>query len=233
VIRNLKTLGLALVAVFAMSAVAASAAHATAASFSWDSGTTRLTGTAAPIAEGGTQKFTITAGALSTSCDTVYATAEVSGTSASSITTIGSPTYTNTVEEKAGEKHTCTNNVGGKVTVSTTNCNYRFNAGTTVTAGTSSGTVDIVCPAGSEGITVNSPGLCLIHIFAQNGLGPVNYNTMSGPPEDVTIEPLVNNITYTHTGLCGNATKADGTYTGQVTVKGENASGAQTNATVT
>jgi len=233
VIRNLKALGLALVAVFAMSAVAASAAHATAAEFSWDSGTTQLTGTAASVAEGGTQKFGITGGLLSTSCDTVYANAPVSGTSATSVTTNTKVTYTNTVEENAGEKHTCTASTGGKVTVSTTDCNYRFNAGTTVTAGTSSGTVDIVCPAGSTGITVNSPGLCLIHIFAQNGLGPVNYSTMAGPPEDITIEPNVNNITYTHTGLCGNATKADGTYTGKVTVKGSNASGGQTNATVT
>ena len=232
-IRNLKALGLALVAVFAMSAVAASAAHATAASFSWDSGTAKLTGTAATVAEGGTQKFTITGGALWTSCDTVYATAEVTGTSASSITTTGGITYTNTAEENAGEKHTCTNSVGGKVNVSTTDCNYRFNAGETVTASSSKGNVDIVCPAGSAGITVNSPGLCLIHIFAQNGIGPVNYSTMAGPPEDVTIEPAVTNITYTHTGLCGNATKADGTYTGKVTVKAENASGTQTNGTVT
>jgi len=232
-IRNLKALGLALVAIFAMSAVVASAAHATAASFSWDSGTTRLTGTAASIADGGTQKTTITGGALSISCDTVYANASVAGTSATSITTDTKITYTNSAEEAAGEKHTCTNNLGGKVTLSTTDCNYRFNAGETVTASSSKGTMDIVCPAGSTGFTVTSAGLCTIHTFAQNGLGPVNYSTMTGPPEDITIEFNITNKTYTHTGLCGNATKADGTYTGKITVKGSNASGGQTNVTVT
>ena len=232
-IRNLKALGLALVAVFAMSAVVASAAQATAASFSWDSGTTKLTGTAATVAEGGTQKSTITGGALSTSCDTVYFTASVTGTSASSVTTEGGVTYTNTVEENAGEKHTCTNNLGGKIQWSTSDCNYRFNAGETVTASSSKGTLDIVCPAGSTGITVISPGLCTKHIFAQNGIGPVNYSTMAGSPEDITIEPSFTNMTYTHTGLCGNATKSDGTSTGKITIKAENASGVQTNSTVT
>ena len=75
-IRKFKALGLALVAVFALGAVASSAAQA-AEGFNWDSGTTLLTPSALQP-----QKFTTTAGTVE--CAEVVGDAAVSGTTATS-----------------------------------------------------------------------------------------------------------------------------------------------------
>ena len=246
--RNLKVLGLALVAMFAMSVIAASAAQAVEGTFSWDSGTTTLKGTQDD--ENGTNKatgsqvFTILAGAVSFTCDEVHAESTVAGTGNSTIET-KSITYTDSALEAEGKKDTCTGTFGTRPVIKMNECNYRFHAGTTVgekSAGTTEGTVDIVCP-GTNVIEVAAAG-CLTKVPAQNGLGPVYFHTEATNPETVTIEAKVGDepeklhnhgIKYSTSGfLCGTHTNEEnGTYTGNVTVKGFNASNAQTNVTVT
>jgi hypothetical protein len=224
-IRNLKALGLALVAVCAMSAFAASAAQATAGSFSWDSGTTKLDANGV-----GEQIFELTAGTVK--CNTVTGSTKVSGTGAESVTS-ETITYTD-----AGKEDKCRGPFGTEPKIEMNGCQYRFNAGTTVASapnGHTTGTVDIVnCTNVDKSITVNAPG-CIVHIQEQNGLGPVTYKTAkNGSFEDVTVEAAVTNIKYTHTGfLCSNGSATNGKYTGNATITGTNAGGTATNATVT
>lgn len=73
--RNIRTLGLAPVAVFARSAIAASAAQATEAQFSWDAGTKHLLATSDPTDP--SQAWTFTGGVLPFTCDTVTWTGDI------------------------------------------------------------------------------------------------------------------------------------------------------------
>jgi hypothetical protein len=219
--RNLKILGLLTMAVFAMSAMAASAAQA-AGTFAWDSGTTQLTASAA-----GTQIFKTTAGEVK--CNEVSGSASVSGTSATSVTA------TNIVYKNSGSA-SCPLASFGNATINMNGCDYVFKAGETE-AGTNDatvGTVDIVCPKGVS-IEVTAPlGACTIKIAGQSNLSSVTYlATTAASPKDVDINPSVEKISYTHSGFgCGSGSGTDGTYTGSVTIKGENSSNVQTNVWV-
>jgi hypothetical protein len=220
-IRNLKALGLALVAVFAMSAVAASGAQA--AHFAWAEGTTTLNGSAEANA-GGIQKFTTSVGTFE--CNSVTASASVSGLTSETVTT-NSITYNN-----SGSADECPASLG-TAHISMNGCNYKFHAGATVGESTTetSGTVDVICP--TNPIEINVSGLCLVKVGSQTGLGPVIYKTIAGSPSTVTIEPKVTNITWTSSGLCGTHGDSKGTYTGNVIVKGENELAEQTAVSVT
>jgi len=95
----------------------------------------------------------------------------------------------------------------------------------------SKGTADLVCPEGKT-IVINAPG-CVIKVGPQNGLGPIFYKTNTGTPSDVTIEPKVTNISYTVEGIiCGSSSASNGTYTGNVTITGDNELGEQTSVSV-
>jgi len=220
-IRKFKALGLALVAVFAMSVVASSAAQA-ATGFNWDSGVTLLKASAIEP-----QKFTTTAGTVE--CAEVVGDAAVSGTTATSVTTT-SITYRQT-----STNENCPTNFGSFITakIDMNGCNFRFNAGTTVAGNNDKleGTADIICPVGAQ-IQVTASN-CTIDIGSQNGLGPVYYeNNTTASPKDVVINPQITNIVYTQTPVgsflpCGSFTNhTGGTYTGKVTITG---SGGKTN----
>jgi hypothetical protein len=117
-------------------------------------------------------------------------------------------------------------------------CNYRFEAGTTVEAGNPDklqGTADIICLKGAAIEVVAPLGTCTTKIAGQSGLGPVYYeNNTTASPKDVVINPQITNITYSHSGFgCGSKeNETGGSYTGNVTVKGENSSLTQTNTWV-
>lgn len=219
-IRNLKVLGLAFAAMLALGAVAASAAQAS--EFAWDSGTTILK--AEQDATGGNQVFTVNAGKVE--CNRVTGDAAVSGTSSATVTST-SITYTDTSKEA---DH-CIGPLGTSPKINMNGCNYAFHAGTG-SSGSSTGTADIVCGGGGP-IKIEATG-CEITVPEQSGLSSVTYKTVAGSPSDVTIEPNVTNISYHQQGLfCANESPSNGTYKGNVTVKGFNSLGAQTNVKIT
>lgn len=242
--RNLKALGLALIAVFAMSGLAASAAQATNGAFQFEAGTTKLTAEAYPTDPSQVfgvleDKFTFTCNELSgrsTSFSSMEVTAE------------------NIVFSDTGLTPTTDKCTAGLVnaTVEMHGCDLRFTPGTTVTGnpgepvtGTTEGTADIICPAGGE-ITIIAEAGCAVHIPEQTGVGPVYFHTVeTGTKEEITVEAKINHVPvslhnhgfkYKGTGFAcntGGAYKEDGSYTGKVTVKGDDINGNQTNITVT
>lgn len=232
-IRNLKALGLALGAVFAMSAIAASAAQATAGEFSWGATTSTLTAVEDPSAPN--QIFTTTAGGFT--CDNVHGDAAIADATSTSITGTKVGYWDAAISTQA--EHKCTGPFGTKPIVNTTECHFRFHPGETVGekgAGETTGTVDLVDTKGSETdcVALEAPG-CILHIPPQNGINRIRYKTVkTGVKEEVTVTVTSNNITYHHTGfLCGNGSKADGTYEGKITITGTNVEGNQTDVTVT
>lgn len=209
--RNLKVLGLALVAMLAMSAVASSMASAD--TFTGESSPVALTGS-----QEGNDVFTITAG--NTTCKEVIYT----GTSASGVTTVTAiPQYP---EKTASGAQNCTS-LGLPALVHSNGCSYLFHIG----AGTE-GTLDIKCPEGKE-VTVtagyNVTTKCTIHVPAQTGLSKLTYSnvgTATGPTREVLVEAAITNLKYSHTkgtglGACTAGSGTTGSYAGQARVTGE------------
>jgi hypothetical protein len=203
-----KKLALAFAAVFLLSAVVASAAQA-AEGFNWESGTTKLTGSAKEK-----QVFTTVVGSVE--CNEVTGEAIVSGTGAASVTT-SKITYTN-------NGSTLCPFVFGEAEIKMNGCNYRFNAGSTFETNPDKlkGTADITCPKGVS-IEIVTPFVCTIKIPGQTGLAPVYYEaTTANIPKDLDINPQITNISYSYSGsFCGTGSNTNGTYTGKVTVTGE------------
>jgi len=201
-IRNLKALGLALVAVFAMSAIAASAASALEFTATNGNYPVKFSGTQ-PAAE----PHAFTADGFTTECKV----AEFNGTQkAKSSTSSATPTYKEC--EVAGS--------GGflSATVTMNGCEYVFDV-----SGGANATVDLVCPAGKD-VTIDA-GSCVIHIAPFENKSHVN---MSNNKPHIDAKPTVSGIhaVLTDAFLCpfeGNTTTTTGTLTGgPVTLKGEN-----------
>jgi hypothetical protein len=222
-VRKLSKIGAVLVAVFTLTGIGASAAQATVSTFGWASGTTTIDGTADPSSPA--QVFTVTSKENKSlgqfTCNSVVARATVSGTGATSVESDAATlTYNN-----SGSADTCPANIG-TATIKTNNCQFRFNPGTSVSTGHSTGTVDIVnCPTTAP-IFVSVPGFCTVTITNQSGIGPVTYKTTVTSPSTITAEVNATNIVVTGALGCATATHAD--YAGNVTFEGTNASGAQT-----
>jgi len=194
--RTLKVLGL-LAAVFAFSAVLASAASATT-TFTAES-EAKLT-----VSANETQVFTYTAGGAQVKCTgvSVTATAPASSTSISA-----TPSYSG-----------CTGPGGITAHVSFNGeCSETFKA---------NGQVE-VCPTKGT-VTINVTGLCTYHFSAQT-VGTVAYDNIgSGTTREVKLTPSVTGITATNTNpgfLCGPESSTTGTYSGSVTLTGENSAG--------
>jgi hypothetical protein len=241
--RNLKSLGLALAAVFAFGAIAVSAAQATEAGISWAEGTTKLTVEADPTAP--SQELTITPGAITSSftCDEVSGQATVTGTGGA--VTAQNLVYSDTGTTPSTEE--CTGKVNGialKVPVKFNGCDYKFSTGTTegtIAEGKAEGTQSIECPVGAV-IEVKAAG-CLVKVGPQT-VGPIYGRTVKTGSglEHVTIEAKIgktatthnNAIDYSTSGItCGTKNETDGTFVGNQTVTGFNAGGTATNVTVT
>jgi hypothetical protein len=194
--RNLKVLGLALMAAFALAAVGASGASAATELFHSEVEPTILEGS-----QVGTHKFTTTAGNVTCSTAVFKGTAKLKTESDQTI----HPEYSG-----------C--NLSGaefvSATVSTTGCNYTFTQ-----PNSKAGVTDIVCEVGKN-ITVTAFG-CTITVGPQNNLAVSYKNTGTGAGRDVDVNAEATNVVYSHTGFtCGTGSGTTGTYTGETTVKG-------------
>jgi hypothetical protein len=167
-IRNLKVLGLALVAVLAMSAMVASAASAS----QYTGSAYPTTGTGSNTA--GNETFTTPGGTVQ--CDSHF---EGTLAAASSTLTV-TPKYTNCV---AFGFLNATVNMNG--------CDYLFHSGPAQGGGVYFHTVDIVCPAGKS--IVITAGTCVADVGGQTGLAKVKTTNLAGGT--VTVQPEVAGIT--------------------------------------
>lgn len=225
--RKLKTIGVALVAVFAMSAIAASAAQA-AEEFRSESPANGkdaniLTGevvTGGPTTVSEPHVFLPKPGGVKVTCKMAAVKGTNTGTTAGG--TLNSPTATVTPEYSECE-------IPGlaPATVTTTGCHYKFYAETTreTEAGVKQGKSEIICETGK--VIEVSGGGCIIKIGTQSPGGGVNYvNTGSGSTADIDAEAHVTNIAFETNGAFGCSlvgipkTGTEGTYLGNVTAKG-------------
>lgn len=219
--RNLKVLGLALVAVFAMSAVAASMASAD-----------DLTSEVSPVTLTGKQAgagdtFTTTAGTVK--CKEVkYTATAVTPTTAVSAT----PNYPVKIKNAEGkEEQNCTG-FGFPAEVVTNGCTFLFKING---AGSTAGTLDVVCPGANEiTVTAASGGTtkCVVHVAGQTGKGPLTYtNTGAGTTREVDVKAAItNNLIYKHTagtglGACTSGSSVTGSYAGEGIITGEKDNG--------
>ena len=193
--RKLKTLGLALVAVFAMSAVVASAASAQFQANSYPVTITAHSNTP--------QVFN--AGASKVTCNKIAVdiTQEEESSELEAV-----PSYS---ECNVQEGETKLN-----AHVHMNSCYYLF---------TSSGSVHIKCGTEGDKIEVRATFLgerqCL-DISEQTPTTPtIDYeNTGEGTTEDVNIVSTVNGVTAVKTGVCGSGSTSSN-YEGEVTLTGE------------
>lgn len=200
--RKLKALGLALVAVFAMSAVAASAASAV--EFHGGAEPTKINAT-------GVGNQTLSANGVNVVCSTSSFTSGNVAQTTSSITI--TPTYSNCKVAGLFTAH-----------VNFTSCDYTFNASGTVDLGctTEGDTVDITA-------TFFGSSVCTIKISEGTFAEAATYdNVTEGGKKHVTVTANAKGITYAETGgECGIGSGTNGTYTGNATVKGQNGAGEQ------
>jgi hypothetical protein len=225
--RNLKALGLALLAAFALSAVAASAASAhTVATFTSGSDWTILHSKAENV-----QVFK--EGAIEVKCSSIAVDGSM-GTDEASITV--TPTYGVTTDTTgATECKLVALGSEFEAQVHTNGCHYLFTAG-----GETDGEVHITCPTG-QSIEVTGDILgkwrpC-IDVGAQTPTTPTvtytNETEVTGGINvwDVTVKSDAKKIHYTKTGLCGSGLFTEAEYTGAVTVWGTDTAGKAVNVT--
>jgi hypothetical protein len=212
-IPKLKVLGIAIGAVFAMSAMMASAASATD-TFTREggAGTAVLTGEAET-----TNEFEITGAGFRIACaKAVFAGTFTNGNS--SVTVY--PTY---YETTPGTK--CAATIG-EAAVKMNGCTYDLSGNTTGIDGGTDATIWISCPAGKSIEIAGALG-CTIRVPSQTPTsGGVTYvNGTVGGKKDVTVKATATGITYTSAGaFCGAVGIPphgnDGDYRGAITVKG-------------
>jgi hypothetical protein len=221
-LRKIQMIGTALIAVCAMTAILASAAEAAPAHFEWPAGTVKIKRVANTAQEFSFKlKSGVSIGAWY--CNTLVAEATVSAHEAPSfLTTKGALHY-----EQSGEVDTCPGSPFGSWQFKMNECQYQFVAGTSTGVGKSVGTMNIVCPTG-KAIEMNLSSYCSIKILPGEGLGPVNYSTVT--PElvpQVVAELAMKDVKFessTPSG-CGNHT-GEAEFTGKVTFGGFTSAGA-------
>jgi hypothetical protein len=173
-IRNLKSLGLALVAVLAMSAVVASAASA-AVEFTG-------TGTATGAQSAGNETFTTTAGTVQ--CDSHFAVEALGGGglsgSAKEVTVV--PSYSNCVAFGF---------LGADVHEN--GCDYIFTATEKVSAGVYKHHVKVDCPT-SKGIEITA-ATCTVEIPETGNSSLTTVKTTNIAGGTVTVQPEVGGVT--------------------------------------
>jgi len=229
-IRNFKALGLALVAVFALSAMAATAASAQGKLTSDGPVTLDITET------GGAGANALTAFGSSVECPgTTYKGHKV-GTN--SLIASGETTATITPQYK----QPCHVSGGRQATIATNGCDFVFHVGGTVSAGTYAVTADVVCTAASNGIHVtvfaNTPpaaegaNLCTLEVTGgtfNDNLTGAHATNGSG---DINVVGTFHSIHVERTGLCifdgGGTTETEAEFHIDATVSGTNAGGTAT-----
>jgi hypothetical protein len=204
--RNLKTLGLALAAVFAFSAVAASAASA---HYVFTPGANPAVITGSQIGGKAENFFEITSRGTKVAC-----------TGASYIgTTEGSePT-----EVKVHPTYTGCEAFGIAATVDTAGCDYLLTGETDLEE---HGKVHVICNAGAM-IKITIPSIsCTLKVHEQTPTeGGITYHNIAGPPADIEATATVKGVTYEREGngvLCAAGAPSEGNdsdLTGKITIK--------------
>jgi len=220
-IRNLKILGVALAAAFALSAVAASAALAVEEqAFLTSDGPVTLTGTET----GGGANNRLTAFGTFTECPgTTYTGHKYNVTpheflEAHSTTVTITPNYVNCVSSA----------LKLKTTVDMNGCDYVFHLGkTTSPSDVAPITATVVCPAGKH-IEVTIPGIACTITITENAAGyaglSVTDTTQGAGKNDVDITGTINTIEADSNAGCPvpNATTKTASLIQDVTVVGHN-----------
>lgn len=229
-IRNLKALGLALVAVFAFSAMAASGASAVEAHFKIDNLNAGENGTITVEQDTtGKQLFVTDFGTVE--CETFMGHNGAAPETAATLT-VTSVTYKG--HQFAGSEKCKITKLNLQAEINFGNCDYTFNAGTWLGAGTATGNATIDCSAGV--IQIVGAG-CTITVPAQTPAGHIVYSNVPKTPttaDYVTAEATVTGIKYEgHGVLCATGLKTNGTYTGNAIATGFNQAGVEKDVTVT
>jgi hypothetical protein len=202
--RNLKVLGLALVAVLALAATMASSASATNKYFHSNADSTSLTGEQTNV-----HVFKTTAGELT--CEKAHFKGSQVGKTSQEVT-INTIEYINC--------HIIIFGSTVAMTVKTNECDYRFTAQKTNGVNIEAETVHLICPAGKK-IQISGAG-CTVEVGEQT-LSKVSYSNVG---EMVDVNADVANIVYNHSGFtCGTGSGNNGTYKGNVTVTSTDTAG--------
>jgi hypothetical protein len=203
-IRHFKTLGLTLIALFATTAMLASAASA--AEFNHEGGEDARV-IASNLNQGA---HVFTAGLIGKiSCSTATFTGTEFLSSPQPTVTV-SPSYSG-----------CTFLGVSNVKVNMEGCEYRFN--TPTGTGPFTGSVTILCPENKK-INFTAEG-CTVEVGEQT-VSTITYTNQAGPPKSVKVTSDAEKITYTGGLLCPGATgtHSDGTYSGTAISQAENTS---------
>jgi hypothetical protein len=201
--HSIRMLGIAFVAVFAMSAVAASAASA--AKFKHEAGA----GVTARVIATNEGAHEFTAGVVGTiSCKKATFTGTEFLLSGQATVTV-SPAYSE-----------CTFLGVSNVAVNVNGCTYRFNEPTGLTS-PFTGTVNVLCPVGKK-IEFEASG-CKVEVGEQGPLSSLTFtNGGTSPNRFVTVTANVTKIAYTASGKCAVlGEKTDGTYKGTAKAQAE------------
>ncbi|HEX6665458.1 MAG TPA: hypothetical protein VF081_02555 [Solirubrobacterales bacterium] len=213
--KSIKTLGLALVAVLAMSAVVASAASA--ANFMSEGNVEA----SVEANQSTTHVFSIEGQEVT--CTTAqFKTAGLIKSPASSVTV--HPVYTGC---------TAFGFVGS--TVTTTGCDYVLTAPGTVESGKVGGTIEVKCGAGSKIVIV--AGTCEVTVAAQSFTKGLTFENVASSPKTMTLKAAVTGIASTKVKdgfLCPltGTGAATGTYTGNTLIKAFDSGSKQVGVTV-
>jgi len=201
--RMLKTLGLALVAMLATSALAAQTASATGELFN-----STVEPTTIDASSVGTQDFETVFGLFE--CKQVSLNATLAKKAVSEFKAV--PTYSE-----------CTGPGGkGPTRVTQTSCFYVFTS--SIPSGKTHAPFHLECTTAGDGIDIEIEILgkwrpCIFIPAQTPGTGVTYAN--NGKHIDATL--TLTNIQYTETGTCGSETRTTGTYQGKITLKGTDA----------
>ncbi len=231
--RNFKVLGLALVAVFAMSAVLASAAQAQVGKVTVSPSPAWLTGEVIVHPNIGKVETLKLTGGQDLACEEVISKATVKN-GETSITVVS-------------QFNKCTAAIGTEnhlVTVTMNDCDFQLSDLTTETPNSTTFTAlsSLVCPVEKQveihvykSATTETEELCTYKVAPFVNKGGTVIHNVAGEPNDLTITHTVTEIPVTRTGslLCGGASQT-GFFTGSTTVKAfEDKGGSISNGTVT
>lgn len=250
-IRNVKALGLALMAVFAFSALSASAASAQQGKLTSD-GSVTLTGT--EVGEAVNNNYFQNGLGKVTCPGSTYTGHRVL-------------THTQTTEGKTHERlqsgdttATITPHYATKcfahiavlgtrpVTVTPNGCDFVFHIGQTTPAENKEGTYGVVaalvCPPEKDievhvyksGSVEHPAGdsICTITIKPQEGIEGAHLKHTTGAPHDFDLIGTFTNIHEEHTGtLCGTGTSGEAKLATNLTIDGLNSAGGSTEVTIT
>lgn len=191
--RILKALGAALVAALCLSALSAGAAQASPM-FNSEAEETNLTATNTNVHHLSTGTFDIT-------CESVSLTGSAGGTTFTEVTM--HPSYSDCHVVIFGFKLSAT--------VNFTSCDYRLAA---------DGDVSLVCKTPGDHVDLAAAG-CTYHFPEQTIASGVAY---SDNGSHIDIGSTATGISYTQSGsTCGSREGSDGSFTGDLTVEGEDA----------